>query len=508
MPLISIETNESVDSVVRPAILSVVRNVMTRTRIDMETQVQLDTGTGGSTSFGTINGKDKSDVKFEGARILTVNVQEEYDEQMLDRRDHINDYNPIFLDKELDIRLSPFYTKQKFSLNFRLQFQSEGTAKRWVKGIRRMASKDGMMHKHTVRYKFAIPRGVIWTLAEMSKLRKVAVDQKMGAWLKDCFVDRVTVMGDSLGKQRTFMVDEEQTSVNGWFTFDGVPELEQEDQKWFAAFQYNVELMVPYSFNLQYPLVVFNQLIPKGLRKFEHNMSLNSPAAHKEVMKHCTDKLFPDGRRVAGERVTGFSIPSWDEWIPSRVRPNHFTLIKMMVLRDAENPRALLDLDQLGSIKLDPVIRDFLVGEAPYLHEAKASPFHVALYNKDQPLVQDMLAVDEHLVVSANADLNLRSSYHVWFGLIKDLSRLNQDAVNRLLKNPEALMLILSAIDPSYPLDNIPVLDNGEVPLAVWNRLRAEIKYSNRNFSNNFERSIHSVGQFIITASGKTLLEV
>lgn len=505
MPIVSQEVNETVETVTRPVIFAVARNVLQRTGIDMDTDIYLNKGDEQARSLNTAIRERVSEAKFDQGTKLKISMEEEHmDYGLLENTIPDSDNPPIFKDDALGIWIQPIYHNMRMTLSFELYFNSESAANNWVNGIRRRVGNERQHQRHTVDYHFPVPKVLMSILADLYTTReaRAGYGDTFGSYLKQSFVERVTVMTNQAASASNFSVKETQTGVNGWYSFDRPPQAVQNTQQFSASFTYTFEFNKPTAFAMGYPLMIHNQLIPSKLRIRGENFNELVDPMYASNTKSRYDKL-SKGEIAPGQSIGGVSIPAWDEWLPSVVRGHYSTLLRIMVAVEPDDKRSLVDLDNLGTIQIEPTLRAHMAKYHNKLNYTYQNVFHVCLYRDDKPLSEEAITIDEHLFVSTTFDMDDRHNYHLWIGCMVDLSNLNGIALDDFLEEGETTKQIISVVDSDYPVEDIPVLDDGTVSETRWNQVKVELKESEKHFRNRVESNTLTVGQFAITASNR-----
>ena len=505
MPIVSQEINETVETVTRPVVFAVARNILQRTGIDIDADIYLNKGDGQARSLNSGIREKPSEAKFDQGTKIKISMEEEHmDYGLLENTVPNSDHPAIFHDKALDIWIQPIYHNTRMILSFEMYFNSESAANNWVNGIRRRIGNERQHQRHTADYHFPVPTVLMSILANLYTTReaRAGYGDTFGAYLKQSFVERVTVMTNQSASASNFSVKESQTGMNGWYSFDRPPQAVQNTQQFSASFTYTFEFSKPTAFTMGYPLLVHNQLIPAKLRIRGENFNELVDPMYASNTKTRYDRL-SGGEMAPGQSIGGVSIPAWDEWLPSAVRGHYSTLLRIMVAVEEDDKRSLVDLDKLGTIQIDPMLRDYMAKYHDKLNATYQNVFHVCLYRDDKPLSEDAIFVDEHLFVSTTFDMDDRHNYHLWIGCMVDLSNLNGKPLEDLLEDGETTKKVIEVVDSDYPVDTIPVLDDGTVSETRWNQVKVELKESEKHFRNRVESNTLTVGRFAITASNR-----
>lgn len=502
MPIISLEVNETIESVVRPLTMDVVRNVMERTRVPLDTQIILNKPGSGPITIGSGLLGNPEEAQMDYGKIVQVEAEEEYPpEGNLTMYVPKSDHETIFYDEALGIWVKPIYTDARLNLSFRLRFESENAANSWLNGVKRRIGAERQSNLHTGSYHFPIPDEVLYALMKLHQTREAQAGygDTFGAYLKAHFRDRVEVIATQSGHKQQFVVSETQTGMAGWFTFDEVPKLQKNTQDWLAEFTYVFEYQKPISFSMGYPLMVHNKLIPKNLRvRGENYNQLRNPSyANSQKSRYMR---LGQGELMPGETIGGVSLPEFDEWLPDYVRHGYSTLLRVMIALKPDELITIGDLDKLPGMVIDSDLRAYMAKYHKQLTQSGQCAVHIVLYSDDEIMAEDAIYVDEFLVVHAKEPLDLRKRYHLWIGMISDVMHLSDDGVDGIIENGETAKKLISVIDDRYPVDDIPMMEDGTISPPIWNEIKVELRESSKHFKNDIERNCMTVGNFVVVA--------
>lgn len=502
MPTISKEIPETVETVVRPLVVEIARNVLQRTGLDVDQPVFLAKELGGVPVNNAAMRSPNESANFDQAAHLVVSYEEEYHEDATVYTPK-SDYPAIFADEALGVWIRPIQCLTEVTISFRQYFDSEAQANNWRNRIRRRIAEERQHSKHTVSYHYPIPDEFMYVLMQLHLLRenRAGYGQTVGQWFKETFVSRVAPMTNQAGTVSRFSVKEQQTGMNGWFDFTDLPKLQQNTTKWSAEFTYVVRYEKPISMGMQYPLMIHNQLVPDGLRIRGENYNVLVDPGYGNAQKTRYDRMMSTGTILPGESISGISIPEFDEWLPGYTRSYYSTLMRLMPALSESNLRTLGCLGTLGEWSIDETILNFMYKYHDDLTVSGRNPIHVALYVNDEIMAEDAITIDETLTVHASHDLSLRKRYHVWVGLSYDLFVLDENAVPRFLEDANVVKKVIGVIDDRYPVETIPVMDDGSVAVVHWNSLKDELRHVSKRFRDGVEVNCMTVGNFTVSAN-------
>lgn len=459
MPKVSIMTPELNSAVIRPSILDIVRQVQDITKIpkdsrilfmgDMEASYQR-----GSTMSQAKNERDRT--SFAYGNQVTIDIESNYNEgnifsTAVRQVEHI----PIFNDPLLGIIIKPIYSKNDFVINFKFRSASHTDGLRWRDSIRTHVSMMRDVNLHDITYHYLIPNEYIHILKELHRCREAVAgyDEDLDTYLAAHSSTKITAISNQTGTKVGLAVQETQMRILGLYDFQIAPEKPEKDGEasaWVTSFAYKVSFDVPIAVNMQYPIMVHNQLLEYPYVQEEeaydldkHNKSYSisqSCLAHFEVTTEL-DKV--------REREQVIKLPSFDEFVPSSQPHAMIPIFSALCSVDENDRKTLLNLNELDTYQIDPDVIELIREEYSYLTLPYKSIFHISLYKWSALSTDKSVYVDNELNVKAREDLSLRVNHRVVISMVTDVSMLNKPALMRLKKFRKAGRKALLAINVS-----------------------------------------------------------
>lgn len=454
MPNIITPIDDIQDSVERPVIFDIIRQVMELTHISHKTSIQfLGDEQKAAQQNSTITKDPIKENRWSYDEKVVIEVDEDFDRNRL-----INKYvkQPeqyfIFEDDKLPIYIKPIYASSEVKITVKYKARDKNQANKWRNDIQSHVAIMRDINLHELNYHYHLPEVYIEILKELHRLRENIAGY--GDSFDDYFVKRLTnnasVLTNLSGTEGIWAVSEKQIRVQGYFDFEGVPEKaekESDHDNFSISFSYNFKYEKPIECNMVYPLVIHNQLIGSKYRASKVYKLEDKERAFTSSGRALYN-FESDNTSLNVMGNDGVSIPSFDEFIPNGILPSTVRVFTALTSITPENKRFLFNLNELGQLQLEPKIIEFLkLSEYPYLGKAFYSIFTLNLY-RDGALVSDnALMVDSNLNVSSNIDLDLRKTYHVRLGLVTDITYLRSEAISRLRKYPIVGDKLIKAIN-------------------------------------------------------------
>ncbi len=455
MPKLLLEVPSTESSTARPVTLEIIRQVMKATGIDKDTTVLYPSEEEEEAQLGSRIGDDGEKNKFIANTKIIADIEEEYiRDRILTSAVYRPENNFIFMDNALSTYIKPVYTSTEVTINFRFRAANKMLARRWRDDIKNRISMMRDVTVHTVDYHYLIPPEFIYILQEIHRLREAqeGYGEDFENYFKANSTQSLTSLTNLSGSKDAWAISETQQRIQGWFDFEGVPEMgskENDSNAWTISFAYKFRYDKAVACAMHYPLMIHNQPLSKKFRDSKSPYELEDHQRSYSLSAFEMSFFEKNPRNPANMSITGLGIPEVDDFIPAQVLPKTIRVLTALVKLSADNKRTLLDLSQLGKYKLDDIFMDFLKNsEAVYVHKPYASIIHVSVYRGVNIVPDRFVTMNNQAVVSVTEDLNLRDYHHVRLGLCSDLTYLSEEAINRLREHGCAFRLIMSVIEP------------------------------------------------------------
>jgi hypothetical protein len=454
MPNISIPTPEVNSAVIRPAILDIVRQVKEITKIPTDARVSFVGELEAAYQKGSAmsqNDTDRIDLSFSDK--VTVEIESEFNEgNVLSTAVRQGEHAPVFNDDTIGVVIKPIYGKLDFTINiaFRSESQTEGI--NWRNAIKTHISMMRDVNLHDITYHYVIPKEYIYILTEIHRLREnvAGYNEDLETYLSTHSTTRMTAISNQSGSQRELGVAEKQIRILGLYDFTISPEKGSRDEAgsaWTTTFTYKVSFDVPMLVNMQYPIMVHNQMLEYPYISDEQSYNLDNVDKRYSLstgyLSHFESNVETD---KVMERSSVVRIPVFDEFVPTSKPHATQPMFIALCSVDEQNKKMLLNLNELGDNNLDSDVINFLKEEYHYLTLPYKSIFHISLYKWSALSSDKAIYVDSALNVLAREDLSLRVNHRVVFSAVMDISMVDKAGLVRLKKHRVAAVKVLKAI--------------------------------------------------------------
>lgn len=462
MPNISLPLDDLYDSVERPVIYSVVRELLDITEISDQTSISFYADEGKAAQVGSlINTDPNKRNKWPFDERVRIEVDEDFDPNSIySIHTKQNEHIPIFKDDEIGAVIRPIYSPTKVSITFTYRARDKNQAMRWRNNIRAKTAMYRDINLHELSYHTHLQEEFIVIVKELHRLREnvAGYGQAFDEYFANHLTDKASIKTNVGGKSVLWSIEERQIRVQGIFDFEGAPEKGEKDgtnDAWAISFTYKFEYQKPILTNMVYPIVVHNQVLSSKYRPTEVAYRVEDQQRSFSASNRAYNAFESDTRVLTYKGNDGVSIPAFDEFAPKSILPTTVNMMTCLVVIDTSpkgDPKKLMNLNELGETNLNPLVVKFMRQmEYPFLGKDFHSIFSLSLYRHGTLLESGSLSVDSQLNVISNFDLNLRKTYRVRMGLVTNFSYLRKEALDRIQafarENPGFGDLLINCID-------------------------------------------------------------
>lgn len=510
MPKLVLTVPDTIQSVTRPVVFDITRQLFAITGIPENTTIFYPGEMDRAAQVGSTIGKQGDVNAMPFSNKVSVEVEENYEQ---DRILSSAVYRPenlfIFRDDRIETAIKPVYSSTDVTLSFHYRAIDKAAATRWRDDIKTRISMMRDVRIHELSYSYLIPPEFLVILKELHRMREAVngYGEDYDTYFKANTTQRASILTTQIGTQGMWAISETQMRVVGMFDFDGAPEQGSKDDEgdtWTISFSYKFKYDKPVACVMFYPLVIHNQLVDQAFRP---DKPIDTPEQHVRSYSLSASNFhtFEKGTSLVGV-PQGTPIPAFDEFIPSSVIPYTLRVITALVTLDEVTPQALMSLRELGDIEFPAAILDFLVGEVPYLTKARQSIFSIQLYRNVDLMPPDSLKVLPDLSVESTVTLSTRDYHHIRLSLATDFTQLTQAALDRAREHGLALQLILEALDPTLVDKSLipPLLGTNYITKSDLQKAIDEMTRALRAEGDGQPRQFNTVENLIILAYTRT----
>ncbi len=444
MPSFNITVPETVESVTRPVIYSIIETIKKYLLInDIRVIFPGDIGQWTQVS-GNLTDKSRES-KFTSSRYILITVDESPVESNLNSTAVYYDENPpIILDKNIKLKVTPVYSLTNSLMTVKFITYNKDEALRWYYNVRTQLAKMQNIYINTVKYHYVLPFPLVDLIETIYKLTQSVAPTGLTyqQFVQNTFTSRATMVASLDGASKRLAIAETQTRLLGKFDFSPLPEkpeLIDDIQAWVCSFVYNYTYQLPMSLNMFYPLMVHNQLLPEPYLEYDldpyhyYSKEFSFPATLEALRDFEQYRMF--------DRDPPFRLPKIDDFIASTTIPGTKAIFYALIQLEESDLTFICNLNDLDYITLDQHILDFIKdGEYQYITQPYKSIFNVAMYTGDNIYDPSCLYVDSNLNVYSTNSLNLQKVYHLRFSVTFDYFSIDIAALERCVsyvKSPD-----------------------------------------------------------------------
>lgn len=423
----------------RPALVSIMKDVKHMLSIDPNTYTLFDVKDSlikELTPDGELQGKN--DIKSEMVLV-------DYEENMMDNEELCRDSQfdndlAIFRDPDIQCSLRPIFHHRKFDIHFRYKTKFKNRAMGLTSRLKMMPATQSYYNYHNIEYSYILPvqanrwLKMVYTLKTKREQDKIDLEP----YLASTFDDRVEYFNRADGAQgkSRLAIRERQTKAVGYITTDLYnikPEYDEEEKNWVIELEYEVLLEKPVSLVAQYPIMIYNTLVPKPYRYFPQQYKKRELAGY--MAKH-DDKTVLNTRglwEIYDDRYY-LCVPEQDQPdVPDN--PNRNMLLSVLCHVDDTDDKKLFNIKQLGKISFNQYVEEFIIREHEVMHIDNRSIFNMKLY-VDGKAKFEKIRMDKDGNIFSIDPLDYHKTYRVIFSYINDpvkLAKPDKDRINNTL---------------------------------------------------------------------------
>ncbi|WP_233874783.1 hypothetical protein [Paraburkholderia adhaesiva] len=267
MPKLLLAVPETYDSVTRPIIYDVTRQLFAWTGLPADTPILYPSAYGSVQQPGSelLQEPLKAELAFDDQVSIEVDEVVEQD-RILSTAVLYPDNLFIFRDARVETILKPVYSSTEITINFRFRSIDEVKAKRWREQMRVRVSQLRDVLLINIRYAYQIPPQALVILAEIHQLMEnvAGYGDSFEQWFRAHVSPAATVESNLSGEQQQVAFTERQMRIVGLWDFEGAPEpgsKEDEGGTWTIGVAFRFKYDKPVSVVMEYPQMIHNQLI-------------------------------------------------------------------------------------------------------------------------------------------------------------------------------------------------------------------------------------------------------
>jgi len=432
--------NQTVD---RPIILQVVKNLMKDIGISDQTKINFFGTQGQAALEGAISTNGEHNRWPYDERITiesTVQVDETAPFDVI--RDPLEGTN-YFDDQSVGIHIYPVVRLHKCTLSFKYRALDQHQAKAWRNEMSTRVTQLRDLFLHESDFQVKIPDTFLGVLIHLHDL--IEATAGYGYSFNDYFTrhlrECVSLQTDEAGENGAWIATERLIRIQGYFEFAPEPDVETRESdhdNHSVTLNYHFYYDRVIEVGMQYPIMVHNQFIderlipkPQDIYRLE-----NQPRQYRRT-GFAYANLESDQRLLKVLPNEAVVIPDFDDWRPPIKVPNYIKIAQLLLCITPTDRRSLLDLKDLGDVRLDENLMSYLrlVGDQCVTNEACLYEF--VLYENGTGVPQGVLKIDPDLNLYASEDLDLRKTYRIALYVCVNPSTLRPAIFDQIKNHPK-----------------------------------------------------------------------
>lgn len=458
MPNARIEIPDTENAIFRPVVLDVVRQLCEITGIPTDTRIlfpgdKTETYQQGSTIGEIRSNVERTSLPFNDQ--IRIDVTEQTYQGNMALSAYRSDMTPIFYDNKLGVALRPV----KIATDVELEIKFRSASKSQALGLKNRLETNlmsyGDINLHEANYHYMIPEWIVDLLSCVHKQREAIAGygDTFDVYLAEHSKTNLTVIANQSGSARSLAYAEKCVRIQGLYDFDIAPQKgtnEDSASTWITTFTYKFQYDKPVACHVSYPVIVHNQLLP---RKFVFHDTAPNLDNKRKVFSQAGSihHYFETQDRLTnyGAYERAITIPKFDEFKPNIELGETETIYTALITVDLDNPKVILNLNELGDYMVDPDIYTYLKDISADLTVPYKTPYLVSLYENGVLTNDRKIYVDGDLNVVSRTELNPRNMYQVRFSIVKNIFAIDSRSLKMLVLHKEALIKTLLSMKVS-----------------------------------------------------------
>lgn len=347
----------------------------------------------------------------------------------------------LFYDRDADVNAVEIFSPVTVNLEVTFSLNTREHASQIENVLINKFYGDGAMTRQDFSYAYPLDMQFLQALLLVYKLRKTLhvgngnVLDGFLPYLNEYIPDGISFMVRPIDNREQIVLQRNILGVLGELIYDqNEPEpvkIAQFTDRYELKFSYAIQFACPSSIRLHAPVVIENELLPEIMVP-----DVPMPKHLQTIQAHLIDnpitKILKEWR--AFEEVGPIVQPYYDDFIRPRniVDERKFKILFQSVLLLDEGDITTIDLKQLGSYKLHPVILEILDIQRNDTFDTYAI-YNIHIVENGVRSSSDRLTMTDDLSITFKA-LDKTKRYHLVIAEATDVSNMSAKYLNLLLK--------------------------------------------------------------------------
>lgn len=459
MPKFSYPIPDVYATITRPVALAIVRSVAGVSGIPENTFIEYSGEQQGIPTWRTTLNQSTFDPTQTSRGFLFSKVKVTYEEEsnsdaIFPTAYHYPDNTVAWADSDLGILLATQREKVRARISFTYRTADKNEAQRWRNDMQQKMKAHFVDEIFQADYRYLLPPELFLFIQNLHTMREsqAGYGDTFDEYFKEKVIADYTILTTVAGTEPILSFRETQLDILGNFEFDSPP-LEEKLDNGNASeitFSYRFGYERPVKYIMHYPLVIHNQVIKPEMRIATRLYETADQDGQTSASMQRYWKMFSNMALWQKNLGRGSIIPSYDDWLPTTTVKDTANLAQFLIRVDPDNPRKVLNLQDLGKSSFDPLLIEYMKATHQNLTKRTGSSVNITIYANDRMMDPRNVLVDENLVIQTLTDMDLRTTYRVRVSLFTQLLAMHPDAADFLKWNPPYLNMIIDGLDPTY----------------------------------------------------------
>lgn len=454
MSMIKIPLSEVDNSISRPVVIEITRQIMERTSIPLTTRMNFKDQSESVFQPGSeVTAETNASPVLAGESQIYIDALETPMIELITDEDTAKDntHPALFNDERLGIVILPIKKKMNVVITFRFTSNSKTFAKRWKDDIWANIANQRDLDMHSVSYRYPFPEKFITLLKYFHALReKVAgYNEDFDTYFDNHADSSLTSVSNLSGSIATLQKPETQGRILGWFDFQGEPEKANKDSEsstWTSEFSYRFMYEKTTHCVMRFPIAVHNQMVDTRLFGTMQKLLEEKKLQYSKITE--TNHFFETGAmldRYMKRKPGQLRIPEHDTIAYTQYVPHTHTLASILVELDP-NSDILFNLKDMANFGFNSDIIEYIKEEGyKWITKPYACMLNVSLYRNENLTSPNNLVVDNQLNVRAVSGTDIRKVNRVRIGFVDSIEQVMPEALVRLNNYREAFKSLVKA---------------------------------------------------------------
>lgn len=499
------------DTITRPIVLAVLSDIKKLIKIDPDTPYLLGDDDHDQLDRTIDVEHNKGTLTSPRSEVIHVLYEEEGTEgDDLSMLVNNPDSYPFYNDSELHSQATAVSLRRSMTITFRYYNKSKTAVTALTNRLRMMTSNDSMYAVHDLEYYYNIPHYLLKLLLTMNDLKnKDLLDTDKltpETYIDNTFDSRVDFINslDGLSYKSELGIREAQVGVLGNIDTslaDIKKEYVNDKSSWAIEFTYKLQYDKPVAILIDYPMAVFNRIIPKEFRMSTEEAPKGMPKRGRRSRSNqaLMDIINKDEPIITNKKDYYLKIPKEDTLVLPKPLPFMVRLLAVKMLVDRQNPTALCALDEIPNISFKKNITKLIEKECLYTGDKYKSMLYFNLFDHGKmsnikviitPVVEQ-IGVDpetnqpimkKRLRLKTSEALSYKGNYRLALSMVTDLSSLQVSVKKRLNS-------VFNSVDEDIKIEENEEfnkrVENGFIPVTVDDSIEKLLIEVNKKIGSN-----------------------